>query len=149
MNRNNLTYLAVAFLAVLVIGFYTIDLKSKEASMFSLPDFTAVNEVTPAAKAPISSLKDFNDALVNLVDESVPSVVTVEVTAKVEVQPNPFSRFFGRGNMPEERMRKGLGSGVIVSNDGYILTNNHVIEGADEIQVTLYNDREYTGTVVG
>lgn len=149
MKRNNLTYLVIAVLAILVIGFYTVDLKSREAGIFTLPDFASANEVTPANKAPINTLKDLNSAFVNLVNESVPSVVTLNVTQTVEVQPSPFARFFGGRNMPQERMRRGLGSGVIVSEDGYILTNNHVVEGADEILVTLYNDQEYKGTVVG
>lgn len=62
-----------------------------------------------------------------------------------------FRRFFdspgGSGQRGYER--NGIGSGVIVSEDGYILTNNHVIEGADEITVTLYDEREFKAEVVG
>jgi serine protease Do len=68
--------------------------------------------------------------------------------------PEPFRRFFGIPDMPEqapkrEMKRTSLGSGVIVTGDGYILTNNHVVEDADEINVTLTNFEEYKATIVG
>ncbi|MGO9453575.1 MAG: DegQ family serine endoprotease [Candidatus Binataceae bacterium] len=59
-----------------------------------------------------------------------------------------FRRFFG-GQMPKEYKQHGLGSGVIISPDGYILTNNHVVGDADEIKVTLYDKREFTAKVIG
>lgn len=58
-----------------------------------------------------------------------------------------FRRFFGQ--IPREYKQHGLGSGVIVSPDGYILTNNHVVGGAEEIHVTLMDKREFTAKVIG
>jgi serine protease Do len=58
-----------------------------------------------------------------------------------------FRRFFGQ--MPREYKQHGLGSGVIISPDGYILTNNHVVGNADEIKVTLNDKREFTAKVIG
>ena len=58
-----------------------------------------------------------------------------------------FRRFFGE--IPHEFKQHGLGSGVIVSPDGYILTNNHVVGNADTIQVTLMDKREFTAKVIG
>ncbi len=58
-----------------------------------------------------------------------------------------FRRFFGQ--IPRDYKQHGLGSGVIVSPDGYILTNNHVVGGADEIHVTLMDKREFTAKVIG
>ncbi|MBL9186221.1 MAG: Do family serine endopeptidase [Opitutaceae bacterium] len=61
-----------------------------------------------------------------------------------------FRQFFG--DIPEQERRseqQGMGSGVIVTADGYILTNNHVIEGADKVKVTLSDDRDFVATVVG
>ena len=65
-----------------------------------------------------------------------------------------FRRFFGdeffrEHEMPRRRKEQSLGSGVIVSEDGYIITNNHVVEGADEIKVVLSDKREFIGKVVG
>ncbi len=59
-----------------------------------------------------------------------------------------FNQFFGRGNsyIPEQR---ASGSGVIISDDGYIVTNNHVVENADELTVTLSNKKSYTAKVIG
>jgi serine protease Do len=58
-----------------------------------------------------------------------------------------FRRFFGQ--MPKEYKQRGLGSGVIISPDGYILTNNHVVGAADEIKVTLSDKREFSAKVIG
>jgi serine protease Do len=58
-----------------------------------------------------------------------------------------FRRFFGQ--IPREQKQRGLGSGVIISSDGYILTNNHVVGAADEIKVTLSDQREFTAKVIG
>ncbi len=61
-----------------------------------------------------------------------------------------FGNQFGRGfNLPREQREHGLGSGVIVSPEGYILTNNHVVDGANDILVTLSDKREFKGRVVG
>jgi serine protease Do len=67
-----------------------------------------------------------------------------------------FRRFFGdqfQGQMPRRNLemprQQGIGSGVVVTKDGYILTNNHVVDGADEVKVTLQDGREYTAKVIG
>src|SRR5699024_3114168 len=54
-----------------------------------------------------------------------------------------------QGPQDQKQTRRALGSGVIVSTDGYILTNNHVVQNADHIRVTLSNNKDYQGTVVG
>ena len=94
-----------------------------------------------------------------------PAVVQVVVTTKAhkagfneDSDPNDLTpRFFG-GEQPQGRTpkhnfntprREGLGSGVIATKDGYILTNNHVVEGADEVKVTMQDGREFTAKVVG
>ncbi len=150
MKRINPTYLLFAILAVLLVGFYSVDTNLDEANVASLPDFTATSEVEPADKQPVNTLKDLNDAIVNIADKATPAVVTIQVKQTVEMPQNPLQRFFGdpRGE-GSERTRRGLGSGVIVSKDGYILTNAHVVENADEITVGLSNGKEYDGKVVG
>ncbi len=71
---------------------------------------------------------------------------------------DPFDFFFGDpfNNSPRQKQQQlpkdtpsGLGSGVIISEDGYIVTNNHVIDGADKIEITLNNQKTYTATLVG
>jgi serine protease Do len=79
-----------------------------------------------------------------------------QVTNNLPRGRNPFSDLFGDGfedffgprsqTIPEQR---ASGSGVLISNDGYIVTNNHVIDGADEVDVTLTNKHTYKGTVIG
>lgn len=69
--------------------------------------------------------------------------------------PDPFKEFFGdmfKGQSPEgmqSQPRVGTGSGVIINDKGYIVTNNHVIDNADEVEVTLYNNESYKATVIG
>ena len=84
------------------------------------------------------------------VQRAVVSVYSTKII-KERIAINPFFRQFF-GNIPDqerESRQEGLGSGVIVSADGYILTNNHVVEGADELKVTLADDRDFMAKVVG
>jgi len=93
-----------------------------------------------------------------------PGVVKVFTTTKAHVAPyygppgmdDFFRRFFGDqfgGQIPQQQLRtprqEGIGSGVIVSKDGYILTNNHVVDGADEVKVALQDGRHFTAKVIG
>ncbi len=90
-----------------------------------------------------------------IVDKIAPSVVRVSISKTVQAQtaiPPQWRRFFrgGGGGEGEAGREAGLGSGVIVSADGYIVTNNHVTEGADDIKVSIGSDpKEYTAKRVG
>ena len=79
---------------------------------------------------------------------AVVSIATTQAAAKNPQSNDPWFRFF-YGDRDEDSPQAGLGSGVIVSPEGYILTNNHVIEGADEIEVTLSDSRRARATVIG
>jgi serine protease Do len=107
-------------------------------------------------------LGKLSDALAEVADIARPAVVNISTTSTVSVEENPFGdmfndpmfrHFFGDqfGHPGEKRKFKSqaLGSGVIVSPDGYILTNNHVVKGAEEIKVILFDKREFKGKVVG
>jgi serine protease Do len=102
---------------------------------------------------PTETLKNLNNALAAIAEKANPAVVTIKSKQKVRYQRiDPFAQFFGMpgGNRTEERVREGLGSGVIVSKDGYILTNNHVVDGADELLIgMLDSDIELEAKVVG
>ena len=95
-------------------------------------------------------------SLAPIVKRVSPAVVNISTSGHVTVQQSPFfndpffQQFFGMPNVPTERNFQALGSGVIVNADkGYILTNNHVIENADKITVTLYDGRSFKAKVVG
>lgn len=87
---------------------------------------------------------------------AAPAVVNIYTAKQVAEPRHPFfddprlRRFFGeRGEQPRQRLETSLGSGVVISSKGYVLTNNHVIQGADEIQVLLSDGRSTAALVVG
>lgn len=98
------------------------------------------------------SLPDFTE----LVEEQTPAVVIISTTQKVKgfqsfhgQIPDYFRYFFGDGFQMPEQQREGLGSGIILSQDGYILTNNHVVDGADEISIRLSDRRVLDAELIG
>ncbi|MPM18199.1 hypothetical protein SDC9_64605 [bioreactor metagenome] len=131
---------------------------------------TSLTVVQPAMAQPAAAargLPDFTD----LVDQVGPSVVNIRTTERVtqggsmsgmDEEMMEFFRRFGvpipnvprsqnpqrRNQQPEEQPR-GVGSGFIVSGDGYVMTNAHVVEGADEVIVTLTDKREFKAKIVG
>ncbi len=89
-------------------------------------------------------------------ESTVHAVVHIKSTTQSKSQGrqsiDPFEYFFGFGNrgyQNQPRPRVGFGSGVIISTDGYVITNNHVIDGADEIDVTLNDSRQFKAKLIG
>jgi len=100
------------------------------------------------------------DSYAGLVDQVSPAVVTVTSERRVrmtssQLPDDPLLRQFfgeqsrGRRVQPQERRQGGLGSGVVVRPDGYILTNNHVVDGADQVKVEMTDGRSFAAKVVG
>lgn len=143
------------------------------ASAFFAPFMLAA--AVPAQAAAAAGLPDFTD----LVERTGPAVVNIRTTEKVKQgQPGAsgaddeemqefFKRFFGvplprqpqpnaptpRGRkpvpQPDEETPRGVGSGFIISADGYVMTNAHVVDGADEVYVTLTDKREFKAKIIG
>ncbi len=122
------------------------------------PALAASNDVVVAESRVVGAGQD---SYAPVVDAVAPAVVTIRAEQRTGVSDrqrvpfdDPFFReFFGnrlpRGVEPQERLQRGLGSGVIVRPDGYILTNHHVVDGADRITVELTDRRTFTAKVVG
>ncbi len=112
----------------------------------------ATNGVTLIEAAPNASgvaMPGSYSPAAKLASPAVVSIATTQANAPAHpFQNDPWFRFF-YGDREDEAPQQGLGSGVIVSPEGYILTNNHVIEGAAEIQVTLSDSRRAIAQVIG
>jgi serine protease Do len=130
------------------------------------PQVSVKIDEQPLARSGVGESASFSP----IIKQVAPAVVRVNVTERAKNVPAPelppffndpqFRQFFGapfgfespgRGGRPMQRQpeQQGLGSGVIVSSDGYILTNNHVVSGADVIKISLNDGRELTAKVVG
>jgi len=116
--------------------------ETKYVEVESIPAARQVN--LPASNASLAL--DFTTAA----ESSVHAVVHVKTKAFRETQVNPLYEFFF-GITPDEGSRPvmGFGSGVIISEDGYIVTNNHVIEGSDEIEVVMNDRRTFAAELIG
>ncbi|MGD0991689.1 MAG: Do family serine endopeptidase [Gemmatimonadales bacterium] len=110
-----------------------------------------VNIVT-GPRAPLKTVDGIVPSFADIAERVRPSVVYVQIQ-KTERTPNnippEFRDFFHFQGPSQPHIREGSGSGFIVSEDGYILTNNHVVADADKVTVTLLDNREFTAHVVG
>ena len=144
------------------------------AVVFSVAAFTNTNAATSPDQVPapvVSSAPAGQPVdLTYAAEKSLPAVVYIKNTQNSKIQTveysdpfedffsDPFGGFFGRGqggnNGRRQRQvqtpkRQAAGSGVIISTDGYIVTNNHVVDGADELTVTLNDNKEYSARIIG
>ncbi len=116
-------------------------------------DRPQVVELKQATQGPLAATRSvsYSDA----VRKAAPAVVSIFTSKEVKAQQHPFfndplfRRFFGDGLGNQPQRASGLGSGVIVNASGYILTNHHVVEAADEIEVALADGRKLRAKVIG
>ncbi|MCR4301211.1 MAG: Do family serine endopeptidase [Sulfuricaulis sp.] len=152
-SRQTLTYFVQAVVLGLAIAFVVMylwpEIGGQEAPMVE------IRQTAPEpAKHPVGGPYSYARA----VDRSSPAVVNINTAKIVTVRPHPFfddpvfRQFFGGADnliTPRKRVETSLGSGVIMSAQGFILTNHHVIRGADAIQVSLQDGRMVPAKVVG
>lgn len=128
--------------------------------------FTLVSQGGCESKAK-TEIIGFPQSFADLAEKVKPAVVNISTTSTVKVPGNPFRQFFGKdqsgqnepfddffkrffNEVPDQKMKQqSLGSGFIINKDGYIVTNNHVVDDAEEIKVKLSDGREYTAKVIG
>ena len=127
------------------------------ASSITLPGHSATDgsPIGPVAGT------DVRNGFADLIEQVEPSVVTIEVSTTMAARPSAFGgdpraeeffeRFFGQRGAPpmQPRQAQGVGSGFVIDESGYIVTNNHVIEGADTVTVRLINGDEFEADVIG
>lgn len=122
-----------------------------------LPNQPALPHIagTPAPTGTFLSMAE--NTIADMASKASESVVNIDISKNISVPGasfgSPFQFFFGDGDpsqmMPRKFQQHGSGSGLVIRQDGYILTNNHVVGQADEIKVTLNDKREFQGKVVG
>lgn len=144
--RNVLLTIIISILAGGISGYFTSDQfpKSKTNEVNYKQSFRDSVKMTQRGVSS-TGLVDFCDAA----ESAVEGVVYVKVVKRAKnYQPsNVLDLLFGYARTPKDQV--GMGSGVIISEDGYIVTNNHVIEGADEIEVTTYDNQLFKAKLVG
>jgi serine protease DegS len=150
--RKFLSFATEAITAGLAFAFVLLLLFKPEAFEGGSKKVEFVEAPAPARQELQGGLASYAHA----VEIAAPSVVNVYTRKVVTQRANPllqdpfFRRFFGdRIPAPQKRLENSLGSGVIVNSQGFILTNNHVIQGADEIEVALHDGRTAPATIVG
>jgi len=148
------------FWAFVVIVTLSVTGCTKQDLTSGKPEIT--KEEPSAQRRPLLTGRDFRNAIITVAKANIPAVVHIEVTQREEIE-NPlaplspfendpfFKRFFDFPQMPRkfERELRGIGTGMIINKDGFILTNHHVVSGANEIEVILSDGSQYTGKVIG
>lgn len=147
---RNSPRLLCLFLIILSLGSARAGFAAEKAAPKAAAKTTAPKK-KPVLKVDPTPISDFKSTVVTSYADSLetirPAVVSVYSSKIVREQIPEILRQYGmRGT---EQKQRGLGSGVIISTDGYIITNNHVVEEADELKVLLNDDREFKAKLIG
>ncbi|MFM2200904.1 MAG: hypothetical protein RL040_104 [Bacteroidota bacterium] len=141
--KKNFMLFAMAFSGgVLALGSYRLFFESNQQAILDNAS-AQIQDNAQFVSMGMEGGSDFSMAA----ERTVNSVVHVKTQTTMQPVFNPWSDFFGYQQQPH--VQEGSGSGVIISGDGYIITNNHVVEGAEKLRVTLNNNKDYEATVVG
>ena len=158
--KNLLKFLLFVVLVSLGISLL-YDYRMKHGSLAgpeAAPEKYSLATAPPIDAKQIGTLEEFNRERRNLVAHVVPSVVSVKTSKKIAVRRqyalDPFEYFFGRPRQfrnpnDEAMVQNSLGTGVIVTNEGHIITNNHVVDQVDDIEVQLADGRTKKARLVG
>ncbi len=148
MKRQWLLFSQVVTVLV-AIWFVLVTLKPEWVNSRSSMATSGVTLIEAAPNASGATMPGSYSPAAKLASPAVVSIATTQANAPAHpFQNDPWFRFF-YGDREDQAPQQGLGSGVIVSPEGYILTNNHVIEGAAEIQVTLSDSRRAIAQLIG
>ncbi len=160
-SKRLLGFIMVLFVLGLGIGIgtmisYRVDARGPNDSQLQMQ-----TDGKPAAGGAFMALSQAFEEVANQIEPAVVNINTEEVITRRQMMPDqdsddPMSELFRRfgfgspfGQIPEQQMRRSLGSGVIVDPKGYIITNNHVVEDATKIKVSVPGGEEYTAKVIG
>ncbi len=142
MKRISGLFLVALFSSAVTIGAYKLIDSDVASSGLSVAPST--QNYTRAVGLGAETV-DFTAAA----DQAVHTVVHVKNVSYTTVPSHPLDYFFGIRDGGRQQAQVGTGSGVIITEDGYIVTNNHVIQNASELEVTLNNNKSYKATLVG
>jgi serine protease Do len=163
MRKNLFCIVAACLLFMLFANACTKEMEKREKvtreAAATAPKAGIVQDTREPSTKPVTEVRDFRNIIVEVARRNIPAVVHIEVTQNQEVA-NPFSpfendpffrRFFDvpQGPRKFKRELKGIGTGMIMSGEGYILTNNHVVEGATQVQVFLSDGKQFGAKIVG
>ncbi|MDC1465990.1 trypsin-like peptidase domain-containing protein [Polaribacter sp.] len=148
--KKAFSFLAMAILGgVITLGGYKLLLEEPTVLDRTIQNPTNIVQTSFSSAIKDASAAEMTTDFTVAAENTVHAVVHVKNTA-VKTQINPWAeQYYGRGQGTKKYEQVGTGSGVIISADGYIVTNNHVIDGASELEITLNNKKKYKAVLVG